>query len=145
MEIWPAIDLRSGKCVRLVQGDYQRETVFSEDPAAMARHWAALGADCLHLVDLDGARSGRMENLAAIRAIVATVGVECELGGGIRDEATIRQLLDLGLTRLVIGTLAVGRETGSAKCAGNIPAGWRWGSTPERAASPRKAGSRPAR
>lgn len=107
MEIWPAIDLRGGKCVRLQQGDYQRETVFSEDPAAMAQRWAALGADRLHLVDLDGARSGRLENLAAIRAIVESAGVECELGGGIRSEATIHQLLDLGLTRLVIGTLAV--------------------------------------
>ncbi len=121
MEIWPAIDLRGGKCVRLKQGDYQRETVFSDDPAAMAQHWAALGADRLHLVDLDGAREGRLENLAAIRAIVASVGVECELGGGIRSEATIRQLLDLGLTRLVIGTLAVRQPDWFRQMCRNYP------------------------
>ncbi len=107
MEIWPAIDLRGGKCVRLQQGDYQRETVFGDDPAAMARHWVARGAQHLHLVDLDGARDGRVTNLAGVRAIVESVGVDCELGGGIRDEAAIRQLLDLGLDRLVIGTLAM--------------------------------------
>ena len=106
MEIWPAIDLRGGKCVRLQQGDYQRETVFGDDPAAMARHWVALGAQRLHLVDLDGAREGRLDNLAGIRAIVESVGVDCELGGGIRSEEAIRELLDLGLDRLVIGTLA---------------------------------------
>jgi len=121
VEIWPAIDLRGGKCVRLVQGDYQRETVFSEDPAAMARHWTALGADRLHLVDLDGARSGRLENLTAIRAIVAAAGVACELGGGIRDEATIRQLLDLGVTRLVIGTLAVRQPDWFRQMCRNYP------------------------
>ena len=107
MEVWPAIDLRGGKCVRLKQGDYARETVFGDDPAAMARHWVDLGAKCLHLVDLDGARDGRPANLASVRAIVAAAGVPCELGGGIRDEATIRELLDLGLGRLVIGTLAI--------------------------------------
>jgi phosphoribosylformimino-5-aminoimidazole carboxamide ribotide isomerase len=107
VEVWPAIDLRGGKCVRLKQGDYARETVFGDDPAAMARHWVDLGAECLHLVDLDGARDGRPANLASVRAIVAAAGVPCELGGGIRDEATIRELLDLGLVRLVIGTLAI--------------------------------------
>ncbi len=107
MEIWPAIDLRGGNCVRLQQGDYQRETVFGEDPAAMARHWVELGAERLHLVDLDGARSGNPENLPAVRAILAAAKVPCELGGGIRNEATIRALLDAGLTRLVVGTLAL--------------------------------------
>jgi phosphoribosylformimino-5-aminoimidazole carboxamide ribotide isomerase len=107
MQIWPAIDLRGGKCVRLQQGDYQRETVFGDDPVAMAQRWIAQGAEQLHLVDLDGARDGRPTNLAGIRAIVAAVGIPCELGGGVRDEATIRQLLDLGLTRLVIGTKAL--------------------------------------
>ncbi|MGA2032128.1 MAG: 1-(5-phosphoribosyl)-5-[(5-phosphoribosylamino)methylideneamino]imidazole-4-carboxamide isomerase [Thermoguttaceae bacterium] len=107
MEIWPAIDLRGGCCVRLQQGDYQRETVFGDDPAAMARHWVELGAAHLHLVDLDGARDGRPANLASVRAIVQSVAVPCELGGGIRSEETIRELLDLGLARLVIGTLAL--------------------------------------
>jgi phosphoribosylformimino-5-aminoimidazole carboxamide ribotide isomerase len=107
MQIWPAIDLRGGRCVRLQQGDYGRETVFGDDPAAMARHWIEQGAEYLHLVDLDGARSGKVENWDALRAIVNVVSVPCELGGGIRDEQTIGTLLDLGLSRLVIGTLAL--------------------------------------
>jgi len=107
MEVWPAIDLRGGNCVRLLQGDYSRETVFGNDPAAMARRWVAQGASCLHLVDLDGARDGHSVNRAAIEAIVHTVPVPCELGGGIRDRETIQQMLDLGLTRLVIGTKAL--------------------------------------
>lgn len=107
MQIWPAIDLRGGKCVRLRQGDYSRETVYGEDPAAMARQWVAEGAECLHLVDLDGARDGAAANLEAIRAILAAVNVPCELGGGIRDEAAIQRLLDLGVSRLVLGTKAL--------------------------------------
>ncbi len=107
MEIWPAIDLRGGKCVRLRQGDYRQETVFGDDPAATARHWVDLGAKCLHLVDLDGAREGRPANLPSVRAIVAAVPVPCELGGGIRSEESVRDLLELGLARLVIGTLAL--------------------------------------
>ena len=107
MQVWPAIDLRGGKCVRLVQGDYQRETVFSDDPAAMARHWADLGAEHLHLVDLDGAREGRPVNLDSVKAILAAVDIPCELGGGIRDQLAIDQLLELGLSRLVIGTSAL--------------------------------------
>jgi phosphoribosylformimino-5-aminoimidazole carboxamide ribotide isomerase len=107
VEIWPAIDLRGGKCVRLQQGDYARETVFGDEPAAIARHWASLGAEHLHLVDLDGAREGRPCNVPSIRAIVQATGIPCELGGGIRSEETIRELLDMGLERLVIGTLAI--------------------------------------
>src|SRR5437762_12258524 len=107
MQIWPAIDLRGGKCVRLRQGDYQRETVYGDDPAEMARRWVGEGATCLHLVDLDGARDGTTANLEAVRAILAAVKVPCELGGGIRDEGTIKQLLDLGLSRLVVGTRAL--------------------------------------
>src|SRR5690606_31920114 len=106
-QIWPAIDLRGGQCVRLVQGDYNRELVFGEDPAAMARHWVAGGAQYLHLVDLDGARQGRPGNLESVRAILAAVDIPCELGGGIRSEETIAQLLDLGLSRLVVGTKAL--------------------------------------
>ena len=107
VEIWPAIDIRGGKCVRLRQGDYGRETVFGDDPAAMARHWVKLGATCLHLVDLDGAKEGRPVNLASVERIATTSGVPCELGGGIRDEATIVALMEMGLARLVIGTLAL--------------------------------------
>ena len=107
MQIWPAIDLRDGKCVRLRQGDYRQETVFGDDPAAMACRWVDQGAQQLHLVDLDGARTGHLANRSAIASIVAAVGVPCQLGGGIRDEETIAQLLQLGLQRLVVGTQAL--------------------------------------
>ncbi len=107
MQIWPAIDLRGGKCVRLEQGDYARETVFGDDPVAMARHWVDAGARCLHLVDLDGARDGKPTNLPSVQAIVKAIGVPCELGGGIRDDATVETLLAAGLDRLVIGTRAL--------------------------------------
>lgn len=107
MEIWPAIDLRGGKCVRLQQGDYRRETVFGDDPAEMARHWVREGAERLHLVDLDGARDGLGANRQAVTAILQAVDIPCELGGGIRDEATIEEWLAAGVTRLVVGTRAV--------------------------------------
>lgn len=107
MQIWPAIDLRGGKCVRLQQGDYSRETVFGEDPAGMAREFVAQGAEHLHLVDLDGARDGRPVNLESIAAIRAAIDIPCEVGGGIREESHIRQLLELGIDRLVVGTRAL--------------------------------------
>jgi phosphoribosylformimino-5-aminoimidazole carboxamide ribotide isomerase len=108
MQIWPAIDLRGGKCVRLQQGDYGREMVFADDPAKMARQLVDGGAECLHLVDLDGAREGKPVNLDSIRAIVEAVEVPCELGGGIREESHIRSIIDdIGLARLVIGTQAL--------------------------------------
>jgi phosphoribosylformimino-5-aminoimidazole carboxamide ribotide isomerase len=107
MQVWPAIDLRGGKCVRLRQGDYQRETVFSQDPVKVAKGFQAQGAQCLHLVDLDGARDGTLANRETVRAIVKAVDLPCELGGGIRDEAAIAELLSYGLTRLVIGTRAM--------------------------------------
>ena len=107
MQIWPAIDLRGGKCVRLKQGDYQRETAYGDDPAEMARRWTDQGAECLHLVDLDGARDGSSANLPAVESILAAVSIPCELGGGIRDEATIERLLGIGLARLVVGTRAL--------------------------------------
>jgi phosphoribosylformimino-5-aminoimidazole carboxamide ribotide isomerase len=107
MQIWPAIDLRGGKCVRLRQGDYARETVYGDDPAEMARKFVADGAQFLHLVDLDGAKEGTTANLNAVQAILAAVNIPCELGGGIRDEGTIERLLALGLARLVVGTRAL--------------------------------------
>jgi phosphoribosylformimino-5-aminoimidazole carboxamide ribotide isomerase len=107
MQIWPAIDLRGGKCVRLRQGDYQQETVFGEDPAEMARQWVRQGARQLHLVDLDGARDGRSANREALRAIHAAVDVPCQVGGGIRSEENIEELFALGTARLVVGTRAL--------------------------------------
>ena len=107
MRIWPAIDLRDGKCVRLQQGDYNRETVFGDDPTIVAKRWVDEGADCLHLVDLDGARDGELLNGSVIANIVSSVNATFQLGGGIRDETCITRLLDLGLDRLVIGTQAL--------------------------------------
>jgi phosphoribosylformimino-5-aminoimidazole carboxamide ribotide isomerase len=107
MQVIPAIDLRGGCCVRLRQGDYDRETVFGDDPAAMAAHWVAEGATLIHLVDLDGAKAGRPVNVVAVRAILDRVAVPCQLGGGIRDEATIAEWLDAGLERVIVGTQAL--------------------------------------
>jgi len=107
MEIWPAIDIRGGNCVRLQQGDYTRETVFGENPAEMAKFWVSQGAKRLHLVDLDGAKDGKPTNFDCIAQLVKAVEIPCELGGGIRDEQTIERLLGIGLARLVIGTLAL--------------------------------------
>lgn len=109
MQIWPAIDLLDGKCVRLEQGDYQRRTDFSDDPVAVAQQFQAEGAEHLHLVDLDGARDGRPTNLETVRQIVGAVDMQCELGGGIRDQQTIELLLEAGLSRLVLGTSALKR------------------------------------
>ncbi|MCY2973790.1 MAG: 1-(5-phosphoribosyl)-5-[(5-phosphoribosylamino)methylideneamino]imidazole-4-carboxamide isomerase [Planctomycetota bacterium] len=108
MLIWPAIDLLDGKCVRLQQGDYQRNTIFSDSPGETAAKWFAQGASCLHCVDLDGAKSGSIINADAIRQIVAAAGqLPVQLGGGVRNEATIERLLGLGLSRLVVGTAAL--------------------------------------
>ena len=109
MLIIPAIDLKDGHCVRLEQGEMDKATVFSEDPAATARHWKELGARRLHLVDLNGAFAGKPVNDAAIRSIVDAVGDEMpvQLGGGIRDLRTVEAWLDKGITRVIIGTAAV--------------------------------------
>jgi phosphoribosylformimino-5-aminoimidazole carboxamide ribotide isomerase len=107
MQVWPAIDLRGGKCVRLRQGDYQQETVFADDPAAVARRFVSDGARHLHIVDLEGAREGLPVNLPSVQEILGAVDIECELGGGIRDEQSVSELLEFGLSRLVIGTSAL--------------------------------------
>lgn len=107
MQIWPAIDLRGGKCVRLRQGDYEQETVFNDDPVSVALDFQAAGAKHLHIVDLDGAREGSPVNLPAVQDIVAAVEMECELGGGVRDEQSIDELFGFGLDRLVVGTSAI--------------------------------------
>ena len=107
MEVIPAIDLRGGRCVRLYQGDFDREEVFGDDPVAMALRWQSEGATRLHVVDLDGAASGSPENVDAIRAIGASVGIAMEVGGGIRDMDKAVLLSDAGADRLVLGTSAV--------------------------------------
>jgi phosphoribosylformimino-5-aminoimidazole carboxamide ribotide isomerase len=122
MQILPAIDLRGGQCVRLRQGDYAQETVFSDDPTAMARRWAADGAEWLHLVDLDGAKEGRPVNHDVVRQITDAVGVACELGGGVRDEDAIRQMLDeIGVTRVIVGTKALKDPAWFSEMAGKFP------------------------
>jgi phosphoribosylformimino-5-aminoimidazole carboxamide ribotide isomerase len=107
MQVIPAIDLRGGLCVRLRQGDYGRETVFGDDPAAMAARWEAEGATRIHLVDLDGAKSGRPVNVEPVRSIVKRVAVPCQLGGGVRDRQTIATWLDAGVERVIVGTQAL--------------------------------------
>lgn len=107
MLILPAIDLRGGKCVRLKQGDYAQETVFGDDPAAMACRWVSLGAKALHLVDLDGAKAGQPVNGDAIRAIVEAANVPCQMGGGIRSEKDIETAFGWGLRRVIVGTRAL--------------------------------------
>ena len=107
MEVIPAIDLRNGKCVRLYQGDYDKETVFSDDPVSTALRWQSEGAVRLHIVDLDGAARGQPGNLDAIERILDAVELPVQVGGGIRDLETVEQLLALGVSRVVMGTLAV--------------------------------------
>ncbi|MFA7250308.1 MAG: 1-(5-phosphoribosyl)-5-[(5-phosphoribosylamino)methylideneamino]imidazole-4-carboxamide isomerase [Dehalococcoidia bacterium] len=107
MEVIPAVDIRGGRCVRLAQGDYARETVFGEDPIAMARRWVSMGARRVHVVDLDGARDGQQANAAIVRGIAAAVEVPVQTGGGIRSMATIHATLGAGVDRVVIGTAAV--------------------------------------
>jgi phosphoribosylformimino-5-aminoimidazole carboxamide ribotide isomerase len=107
MRVIPAIDLRGGFCVRLRQGDYDQETVFGENPAAMAARWESEGATRIHLVDLDGAKVGKPVNVDAVRAILKRVNVPCQLGGGIRDESTILAWLEAGVDRVIVGTQAL--------------------------------------
>ena len=105
-EIIPAIDIRAGKCVRLLQGDYDRETVFGEDPVEMARRWQGEGATRLHVVDLDAARTGVPENLEIVRRIVAALHIPVQMGGGVRDRAAVVRTLEAGVERAIIGTAA---------------------------------------
>jgi len=107
MELLPAIDIRGGRCVRLYQGDYGRETVFADDPVEVARRWQDEGAPRLHVVDLDGAREGRPVNAELVRRIVAVASVPVQVGGGLRDMPAIQRYLDAGVDRVVLGTAAV--------------------------------------
>lgn len=107
MLIIPAIDLRAGKCVRLVEGKLDRETIYSDDPAAVARIWENSGAQLLHIVDLDGAFAGSPRNLDTISSIIASINIPVQLGGGIRDLDTIDRLLQMGVARVILGTVAI--------------------------------------
>jgi phosphoribosylformimino-5-aminoimidazole carboxamide ribotide isomerase len=103
----PAVDIKDGRCVRLFQGRYDQETVFSEDPAEVARKWEAEGARRVHVVDLDGALAGALQNLDVVRAIARALSIPITFGGGLRDLQSIRQLLEVGVDRVVLGTAAV--------------------------------------
>ena len=107
MLIFPAIDIRGGKCVRLLKGDFNQETVFSDRPEEMARQWEKQGAEYLHLVDLDGARAGHPENLETVKRILDSVSIPVELGGGIRTMENIDTVLSLGVQRVILGSVAV--------------------------------------
>ena len=107
MEIIPAIDLKDGKCVRLTQGDYDKQNVYSDDPVEIARRWKAQGATRLHIVDLDGAKAGAPQNEAVVRAIVRQVDLPVQLGGGIRNGETADRLLSIGVDRVIFGTAAL--------------------------------------
>jgi phosphoribosylformimino-5-aminoimidazole carboxamide ribotide isomerase len=105
--LYPAIDIRGGKAVRLLQGDYERETTYDADPVDAARRWAEEGAEFLHVVDLDGAKAGKPRNLDAVRRIAAAVGCPIQVGGGLRDAAAVEAVRDAGAERIVIGTAAL--------------------------------------
>ncbi|CAB4731039.1 unannotated protein [freshwater metagenome] len=107
MDLFPAIDLRNGKCVRLYQGDYGRETVYGDDPVSQALAFVAAGAPWVHVVDLDAARTGEPLNRSVIAAIAAAISVPLQVGGGVRDERSAKALFDAGVTRVVIGTAAL--------------------------------------
>jgi phosphoribosylformimino-5-aminoimidazole carboxamide ribotide isomerase len=105
--LYPAIDIRDGRAVRLLQGDYERETAYDDDPVEAARRWAAEGARWLHVVDLDGAREGAPRNLEHVRRIVAAVEIPIQLGGGLRDSGKVEDAISTGVERVVLGTAAV--------------------------------------
>lgn len=118
MIIFPAIDIRNGKCVRLTKGDFNQETIFADQPEVMAKQWADKGAEFLHVVDLDGALAGKTMNATAIEAILQTVNIPIQLGGGIRTLENIEMLLDLGIARVILGSIAVrSPELVKAACA----------------------------
>lgn len=107
MILFPAIDIRNGRCVRLTEGKFECETVFAEDPAEMAVRWADAGAEYLHVVDLDGALAGQSANIEVIKRILAKVKIPVQVGGGIRTLANIENMLALGVTRVILGSVAV--------------------------------------
>jgi phosphoribosylformimino-5-aminoimidazole carboxamide ribotide isomerase len=117
MDIIPAIDLRGGKCVRLIQGDYHRQINYQDNPVKQAQDFIAQGAQWLHIVDLDGAKVGRPVNTATISAIAKLEGLKIEVGGGIRHEQDIKKLIEVGIERVIIGTQAVNDFEWFADCA----------------------------
>jgi phosphoribosylformimino-5-aminoimidazole carboxamide ribotide isomerase len=107
MDVIPAIDILEGRCVRLYQGDYSQAEVFGEDPVAIAQHWYSQGAKHLHVVDLDGAKAGAPQNLQVIEAIARSIPIHVQVGGGLRDRNSIMAVLGTGVSRVILGTIAV--------------------------------------
>src|SRR5207253_3433334 len=120
-ELYPAIDLRGGRAVRLLRGDYAAETVYSDDPAAVARSFEAAGAHWIHVVDLDAARSGEAGNLDLVAAVAKSVGCAVETGGGVRSVEAAERLIDAGIARVVVGTAAVERPELVTELAARFP------------------------
>lgn len=110
MLIIPAIDIRNGKCVRLTQGDFESEKIYSEDPVTIARQWEKEGAKMLHIVDLDGAKNGTPSNLKAIKSIAQSIGIPIQVGGGIRNKKVVQKLLSDGVSRVILGTITLENE-----------------------------------
>lgn len=121
MNVIPAIDILEGRCVRLYQGDYAQSQTFNENPVEVARQWVDAGATLLHLVDLDGAKAGHPVNLKAIEAIVRSVNIPCQVGGGMRDRAAVSSVLSLGVQRAILGTVAVEQPKLVAELCGEFP------------------------
>ena len=121
MLIIPAVDIKNGQCVRLLQGRKEDETVFSDDPAAMAKKWARAGAELIHVIDLDGAFDKSPQNRDAIKNILQTIDIPIQLGGGIRDEQTAHQFLDMGVQKVIIGTEAIKNPAWVARIADRHP------------------------
>jgi len=121
MDVIPAIDLRAGKCVRLIQGQYHRQIIYEDDPVKQARRFVDAGAKWLHIVDLDGARVGGLINAESVKNIVQAVDLNIQVGGGIRDEECIKQILGMGVTRAIIGTSAISRFDWFAEMANKFP------------------------
>ena len=117
----PAIDIRAGKCVRLLQGRAERQTVYGDDPVAMAQRWAEAGAPMLHVVDLDGAFAGRPQNFAVIERMVRAIPVPIQLGGGLRDLEAIETVLTAGVSRVILGTSVLERWDMLAEATGRYP------------------------
>ena len=107
MDIIPAIDIKDGKCVRLYQGDYDRETIFSIDPVSVAVDWQEMGAERIHIVDLDGAASGNQRNFQVIKMMISCLAIPVQVGGGIRTESNVVTMMDIGVDRVILGTMAV--------------------------------------
>ena len=120
-ELYPAIDLRAGRAVRLLRGDYAAETVYSDDPVAVARSFEAAGARWIHVVDLDAARSGEADNLDLVAAVAKSVGCAVETGGGVRSVEAAERLIDAGIARVVVGTAAVERPELVTELAARFP------------------------